>query len=695
MGNKRPSTITTTRAKKRVKSDFAQLPLTNIILATPGNKQGEMPELVFSRFYDCRREAVLGRESYDIRINIRREGGESEHQDEQPKSDERITVPVPYENIEGISILSGMNPCEDLLKAYTDRFALQASIEAWTKVIAQRTEVHAKKQKAFLELPEIPDEPEAKPEVEPEPVNPEVGAEIENEQMATQEIEPQATDTQEIEPQATDENAPEVQEGVDAVIDESKVAEEQPVMTEEERQIAEEEERVRLAEKKKEEKEQKARARLQFLKKREQDIKKRSQIEAAVDKLGASVDRAKESLANEQQKLEDLIADFGQWLAYFHDEVDGDVALKCFQDVLLEGMEPIAEPAAVEEPIAEPEVVTSNVEQAEMDMEESNDEEEAQQVAEPMVEDNAQQPENTEEPTVAVEVEMEHQEVTTEDDGEIVETPVWVSILLKKPLDKFYASALKNSICEKEVLEKASLILLKYNPKHKTKIVLKNVTYRGTEEDLKHLNQVVKGPWKSIRKNASELLKNRSAYTLDKIVQYLAKIHQRQEVVDNIVDTCTLCERTIKRMFMEKHMTKFCLKRHEPCIYCEEAFVFETMDEHHHGDCPKFPIECPLKCPEKISRDSVEEHHKTCMNASVLCEFYSLGCKVDLKRKELVKHKKQGAIEHVRLLNTQLMFVSGYLADRDSAIAETMNPKAPAKEESGENEKDKEKMDVN
>merc|ERR1719193_1880567 len=123
-------------------------------------------------------------------------------------------------------------------------------------------------------------------------------------------------------------------------------------------------------------------------------------METAIDKLGASVDRAKESLANEQQKLEDLIAEFGQWLAYFHDEVDGDVALKCFQDGLVEGMEPIAEPAVVQEPVAEPEVVESNVEQAEMEIDESNDEGEAK-VAQPMEEDNAQQPENAEESTEA------------------------------------------------------------------------------------------------------------------------------------------------------------------------------------------------------------------------------------------------------------------------------------------------------
>merc|ERR1719285_524597 len=121
---------------------------------------------------------------------------------------------------------------------------------------------------------------------------------------------------------------------------------------------------------------------------------------------------------------------------------------------------------------------------------------------------------------------QQKQEEKQEDDGVISDTPVWISILLKKPLDKFYASALKNLICEKEVLEKASLILLKYNPKHKTKIVLKNVSYPGAEEHLKLLNEVMQGPWKSIRTNASELLGDRSTYTLNKIVHYLAKTHQ-------------------------------------------------------------------------------------------------------------------------------------------------------------------------
>jgi len=716
----------------------------NVILATPGNKEGEMPELVFSRFYNCTREAKIGKDNYFLRINIKRKDGEQEHQDVKFNPDDRISIPVPLENIEGISVFSGMNPCEDLLKAYSDRLDLKASIEAWTKVIVQRTELHAKKQAAFMELPEIEEVPEieseaeetvAEAEEENAPETTEVDEPVASEETAaetTEEVAPEATEenadevteenadeaTEENEPEETEENATEASEQTD----ETKIDEE-AMEVEEQKRKEEEEEKLQLAEKKKEEKERKVRERLEALKKREQAIKKRGQAEAAIEKLAASVERAKESLANERQKLEDLTTNFGQWLAYFQDEVNEDEAVRCFQDELKEGLEKPTTDVEMVEPTAEIETEGSNVEQAEMEIGGSNDEEQA---AEPMEEDDVEQAAEAQEtevsegteskPKVAEDgvcsscgtacagekfcnecganQETQKQEATKEDDGEVTDTPVWISILLKKPLDKFYASALKNLICEKEVLEKASLILLKYNPKYKTKIVLKNVSYPGTKEHINLLNQVVKGPWKSIRKNASELLNDRSPYTLEKIVHYLAKTHLRQEVLDNLIDSCNLCERTIKRMYMDKHMTQFCLKRQEPCGYCEEALVFEKMEEHHQTNCPKFPVDCPLKCLEKHARGSIEEHLKTCMNASVQCEFYSHGCKADLKRKQVPQHMTTSAIEHVKLLRAQLMFVSSYLAERDPALTELMNPTSPTEEDSGAQEKNEGDMHV-
>merc|ERR1711920_35310 len=193
-------------ANKRQKASHTDLPLTNVILATPGKNDGELPELVFSRFYNCKREAKIGKDSYFLRINIKRKDYNQEHQDVKLNPEDRISIPVPLENIQGISVISGMNPCEEVLKAYSDRLDLKASIEAWTKVIAQRTELHAKKQAAFLELPEIAEIPEIESEDEEENA-PETTA---NEAAQSEEAAPETTE--EIAPETTEEIAPEAAE---------------------------------------------------------------------------------------------------------------------------------------------------------------------------------------------------------------------------------------------------------------------------------------------------------------------------------------------------------------------------------------------------------------------------------------------------------------------------------------------------
>eukprot|EP00495_Collosphaeridae_sp_1-RS-2012_P003587 TRINITY_DN2964_c0_g1_i1.p1 TRINITY_DN2964_c0_g1~~TRINITY_DN2964_c0_g1_i1.p1 ORF type:complete len:612 (-),score=165.93 TRINITY_DN2964_c0_g1_i1:176-2011(-) len=583
-------------------------------------------------------------------------------------------------------------PCEELLKAYSDRLDLKASIEVWKKAIVQQTEFHAKKTAALLELPEIAEVPEIESEDEeeivPETTKNDAAQSEEAAPDTTEEIASEATkenspvESEDVETEAREENAPDSSE-------EQKDNDEETMEVDDQKLKEEEEEKLKLIEKKKKYKEEKAKARLEALKKREQDLKKREQVKNTVEKLAASLEKAKESLAGEEQKLENLITNYGHRLAYFQDEVNDVDALRCFQDELNEGSKKPKAEVEIEKDPAEGEIEADNVDQGETELADSDDDE---QVGEPMEEDEAekvQEPadlEGTETSPKDVEEKVcfscgaacagekfcnecganqeTKQEAKQEGNDVISDTPVWITILLTKPLDKFYASTRKNLICEKEILKKASLIFLKYNPKHKTKIVLKNVSYPGAEEHLKLLNEVMKGPWKSKRTSASKLLEDRSPYTLEKIVHFLAKTHQRQEILDNMIDSCTLCERTIKRMYMEKHVAQFCLKRLEPCKYCEKEKVFEKLEEHQQTECPKFPVDCPLKCLEKHARSSIEEHLKICMNAIVQCEFYSLGCKADLKRKEVPKHMKSGAIEHVKLLKVQLMFVSGYLAEK-------------------------------
>jgi len=660
VGSKRPLTkAAAPKPKKRLKKvNHTELPLTTIILAKPGNYEGDFPTLIFSRFYDCTREANIGRKNHYLRINISRKGGEQEHQDEQFLTDDRISIPVPLSHIEGISMISGMSPCEELLKVYYDRFTFKANIAHWKRIIAKRIEVHAKKQTDFLAIPEVEDEPDYETKIAKQ-----ISFEPAEDDEATEEV-----------------NA-------------EQDIEEQQIEELDERQ-AEELAKWKLAEKKRKEKERRARKILEALKKRESAIKKKNLAGVAVEKAALSIKKAEENLAREEQKLVDIATNYGHWLRYFHDEVTNDEAYEYFLNELQVGMdhaeaEEDYNPDDVQMEVDDPQFEQTTAEPLNEEYHQETEETQALPDPDDVVggEEVPETPANDAvEAVEAAEVqEVQEEELPIQHD-KIVDTPVWIAILLKKPLAKFYASAVVNSICGKEVLEKVSLIFLKYHPKHKSKIVLKNVTYLGAEVHLKELNSIIEGPWNGILKKPNDLLKGMSPYSLEKTLHYLALTHQRAEVIDNIVDTCSLCERTIKRMFMEKHLTKYCLKRKELCKYCEDYFVFDKIREHWASDCPMFPVSCILNCNQKHPRAMEGEHQKVCTNATVHCEFYNIGCLVELKRKQLQKHMKDEASNHLKLIKTQLAIVTGYLAEREPALAQLMNPTPPPREEISENE---------
>merc|ERR1719245_937534 len=99
-----------------------------------------------------------------------------------------------------------------------------------------------------------------------------------------------------------------------------------------------------------------------------------------------------------------------------------------------------------------------------------------------------------------------------------------------------------------------------------------------SEEQLKTLNKVLTGPWKNLMRQSELVLKGSSPYTLEKTVQYLVKKHKRQEVWDNTLEKCRLCGKDVKRVVMERHLTKMCHMREEPCQYCGNVYVVSKME---------------------------------------------------------------------------------------------------------------------
>jgi len=410
-------------------------------------------------------------------------------------------------------------------------------------------------------------------------------------------------------------------------------------------------------------------------KQREMKRQKRALFEARVEKLKTNFEKAKKNLAEERTKLGELEKEFGKQLSYLEsDSAEGAemffLELKEGQKVVEDAGDKVEEPGSAleEESSSEPEGVkeedAENVEKTDVvDLTKSSCCVEALAAGEKFcsgcgVATSTIKSETTEKTTEKVVEEEKHEKIT--------ESPVHLFFTLKEPLVKYYASNVETMLCDKSSLEEVSMIIIGYNPN------------QSSAEHLKDMNEAMEGPWKDIRKKPDQLI-NESPFTLGKTLTYLAKMFKRQDISDNTLDICELCEGEIKRMAMEKHVNEQCQMRDESCQFCDTIFIFKDLKEHHGTDCPLYPIHCPQKCSSaKIARSKIEDHFKTCPNSIVCCEFKYLGCDVDLKRRQIPVHMKNEAVEHVRLLHRQLTTVSNYLLSQDAALGDVFNPVPPA-----------------
>jgi len=646
------------QSKKRLKSsNHASFPLSTLMLVNPGDKKGSAPELLCSGFYDCVREAKIGRSSHFFRINISRKvykGLKQKGVDSNNKQD-AVSIPVPLENIEGVSVLPGMEDFKALLKAHSDRASLRVSIARWVKVIEKRTLAHVTKLAEFEKMPEIEEEPEALE-----------AAEAEEPEQEEEEIES---------PMEVDNEAAEVDP------------------EEAQRKLAEKKEKLRLAAERKklaDEKKRAERVKIEAVKKeRALKIKERNLVKASVDNLAAAVEKANENLAADEEKLAQLEADFGEKLAFFQNETDDEDAQSLFLEELQEGMIPI--PEEEQEEVTVDTETTSGDATAEGDAD-ADDTEKAVD-GEKDEEGDTAMAETTEATTEVTKSDICHEcgasgvakkrfcgecgakQIDPADANKVKEVPVWMVVMLKKPLEKFYVSDTNTTICRKELLEKSSMLIMEWNPKG------------DSEEQLKTLNRVLTGPWKNLMRKSDSVLKGSSPYTLEKTVQYLVKKHKRQEVWDNTLEKCRQCGKDVKRVVMERHLTKMCHMREEPCQYCGEVYVVSKMEEHYET-CPRFPVKCPLRCGmNQIERCLLEEHKETvCKNFEVSCEFKAMGCDMVLKRREIARHMRDLEIEHMKLVKNRMELVSNYLIGKDSELETVFHPPSTKEEDQMEEE---------
>lgn len=110
-----------------------------------------------------------------------------------------------------------------------------------------------------------------------------------------------------------------------------------------------------------------------------------------------------------------------------------------------------------------------------------------------------------------------------------------------------------------------------------------------------------------------------------------------------IVCPHTGCDNIFQRSSLPEHI-KTCLHRLIPCGWCNIRKKFDSFDAHLLT-CHKRPLPCPNDCLDVngavLCFDSSEigPHRSICSMESIACKFGSVGCKVELVRKDMPLHE--------------------------------------------------------
>ena len=115
---------------------------------------------------------------------------------------------------------------------------------------------------------------------------------------------------------------------------------------------------------------------------------------------------------------------------------------------------------------------------------------------------------------------------------------------------------------------------------------------------------------------------------------------------------CSFCAEVLERRFMKEHESDKCPQRPFVCVHCEKfKSTFQDVTDKHVPVCPEKLIPCPYECGlTEVHRNRVEDHLLNgCPLATIDCTYHSVGCKVQLLRKDLPKHVADNLAVHMSL----------------------------------------------
>jgi len=131
--------------------------------------------------------------------------------------------------------------------------------------------------------------------------------------------------------------------------------------------------------------------------------------------------------------------------------------------------------------------------------------------------------------------------------------------------------------------------------------------------------------------------------------------------------TCNNCQAAIHHTAMSRHASSEC-----PCYcqYCDTTTNTEEISKLHKDKCNSYPLPCPNKCgQDSILRCNMDEHKKVCPFQKVRCEYYSVGCRAPLLRRNLSEHNLTNMARHLKLLEDLVFQKTGFFTRRKFSLA--------------------------
>ena len=127
------------------------------------------------------------------------------------------------------------------------------------------------------------------------------------------------------------------------------------------------------------------------------------------------------------------------------------------------------------------------------------------------------------------------------------------------------------------------------------------------------------------------------------------------DITNHLNDSCRFeelqysneCGKMIEQQYPTDHVETECSRRTVNCLHCHATGEHQFIEGKHKEGCSKLPLPCPNKCLIGIvCRKDMKAHRKECPLEMIQCEYKSVGCGINMARKDQEQHNNEKVKEH-------------------------------------------------